>query len=66
MPEIIESELAPNVKALWLKAITATKTNNHGYAVKLIQSVLKDAPFFLEGRKLLRQCESIVQGGPHR
>ena len=25
MPEIIESELAPNVKALWLKAITATK-----------------------------------------
>ena len=66
MPEIIESELAPNVKALWLKAITATKTNNHGYAVKLIQSVLKDAPFFLEGRKLLRQCESIVQGGPKK
>lgn len=63
MPEITESELAPNVKALWLKALSAVQTNNHGYAVKLLQSVLKDAPFFLEGRQVLRKCEGIVQGG---
>jgi len=63
MPEITESELAPNVKALWLKALSAVQTNNHGYAVKLLQSVLKDAPFFLEGRQVLRKCENIVQGG---
>ena len=63
MPEITESELAPNVKALWLKALSAVQTNNHSYAVKLLQSVLKDAPFFLEGRQVLRKCEGIVQGG---
>ena len=66
MPEISEQELAPNVKALWLKALSAVQTNNHGYAVKLLQSVLKDAPFFLEGRQVLRKCESIVQGGPKK
>ncbi|WP_193211677.1 tetratricopeptide repeat protein [Luteolibacter marinus] len=66
MPEINESELAPNVKALWLKALSAVQTNNHGYAVKLIQSVLKDAPTFLEGRQVLRKCEIIVTGGPKK
>ena len=49
MPEITEAELAPNVKALWLKALSAVQTNNHGYAVKLLQPVLKDAPAFLDG-----------------
>lgn len=66
MPEINESELAPNVKALWLKALSAVQTNNHGYSVKLLQSVLKDAPTFLEGRKVLRKCETIVCGGPKK
>jgi tetratricopeptide (TPR) repeat protein len=66
MPEITEAELAPNVKALWLKALSAVQTNNHGYAVKLLQPVLKDAPAFLDGRKVLRKCESIVQGGPKK
>lgn len=66
MPEITESELAPNVKALWLKALSAVQTNNHGYAVKLLQSVLKDAPTFLEGRQVLRKCETIVSGGPKK
>ena len=66
MPETSESELAPNVKALWLKALSAVQTNNHGYAVKLIQTVLKDAPTFLEGRQVLRKCETIVTGGPKK
>ncbi len=66
MPESTESELAPNVKALWLKALSAVQTNNHGYAVKLIQTVLKDAPTFLEGRQVLRKCETIVCGGPKK
>lgn len=66
MPETSESELAPNVKALWLKALSAVQTNNHGYAVKLIQTVLKDAPTFLEGRKVLRKCEIVVCGGPKK
>lgn len=66
MPETSESELAPNVKALWLKALSAVQTNNHGYAVKLIQTVLKDAPTFLEGRQVLRKCEIVVCGGPKK
>jgi tetratricopeptide (TPR) repeat protein len=66
MPETSESELAPNVKALWLKALSAVQTNNHGYAVKLIQTVLKDAPTFLEGRQVLRKCEIVVTGGPKK
>ncbi|MEP4079497.1 tetratricopeptide repeat protein [Haloferula sp.] len=66
MPEITEAELAPNVKALWLKALTAAQTKNHGYAIKLIQSVLKDAPGFLDGRKVLRKCEGNVTGGPKK
>lgn len=66
MPETSESELAPNVKALWLKALSAVQTNNHGYAVKLIQTVLKDAPTFLEGRQVLRKCEIVVSGGPKK
>lgn len=66
MPETSESELAPNVKALWLKALSAVQTNNHGYAVKLIQTVLKDAPAFLEGRQVLRKCEIVICGGPKK
>lgn len=66
MPETSESELAPNVKALWLKALSAVQTNNHGYAVKLIQTVLKDAPTFLEGRQVLRKCEIVICGGPKK
>jgi tetratricopeptide (TPR) repeat protein len=66
MPELTEGELPPNVKALWLKALSAVQTNNHGYAVKLLQSVLKDAPLFLDGRKVLRNCQAIVTGGPKK
>ena len=66
MPEMTDADLAPNVKALYLKAISAVQTNNHGYSIKLLQSVLKDAPAFLGARQILRNCESIVAGGPDR
>ena len=55
MPEITEADLPASVKALWLKALTAAQTKNHGYAIKLIQGVLKDNPGFLDGRKVLRK-----------
>jgi tetratricopeptide (TPR) repeat protein len=32
----------------------------------LIQTVLKDAPTFLEGRQVLRKCEIVVTGGPKK
>jgi hypothetical protein len=63
MPEISENELPPSVKPLWLKALTAVQANNHDYAITLLQSVLKDNPGFLEGRKMLRNCELQASGG---
>ncbi|MDE0836600.1 MAG: tetratricopeptide repeat protein [Akkermansiaceae bacterium] len=63
MAEITESELSPTTKPLWLKSLSAVQMNNLDYAVSLLQAVLKDAPGFLEGRKILRKCEIQLQGG---
>jgi tetratricopeptide (TPR) repeat protein len=61
--EITEAELPQNLKTLWLKALSAVELQNHGYAVNLINAVLKDAPGFLEGRKLSRQCSVRLTAG---
>ena len=63
MPEITEKELPPNLKPLWLKAITAVQASNMDYSITLLQGVLKESPGFLEGRKLLRKCELQLAGG---
>jgi tetratricopeptide (TPR) repeat protein len=63
MPEITEKELPANLKPLWLKALSAVQTANLPYAVSLLQAVLKDAPGFLEGRKVLRNCEVQINSG---
>lgn len=63
MPEITEKELPQGQKALWLKALSAVQTQNHTYAISLIQAVLKDNPAFLDGRKLLRKVEIQLAGG---
>jgi tetratricopeptide (TPR) repeat protein len=62
MPEITEKELPPNIKPIWLKALTAVQTSNHAYGISLLQAVLKDCPGFLDGRKMLRNCELQVAG----
>lgn len=62
MAEISENELPSNVKALWLKAVTAIQTKNAEYAISLLQAVLSDAPGFLEARKVLRKCSIQVHG----
>ncbi len=49
-----ENDLAANARALYLKAKHAMDIGNHGYVIQLMQSVLKEAPGFLDGRKLLR------------
>jgi|688.fasta_scaffold244815_2 tetratricopeptide (TPR) repeat protein len=66
MPEITDKELPQNVKAYWLKALSAIEVKNHAYAVTLLQAVIKDNPGFLQGRELLRKCEGIVTGGPKK
>ncbi|MEO8614237.1 MAG: hypothetical protein ABI600_03785, partial [Luteolibacter sp.] len=63
MSEITEKELPPNLKPLWLKALSAVQTSNLTYGISLLQAVLKDSPGFLEGRKMLRKCELQIAGG---
>ncbi len=62
MAEITENELPANIRPLWLKSLSAVQMNNLDYAVSLLQAVLKDAPGFLEGRKILRKCAIQIQG----
>lgn len=63
MPEITEKDLSATLKPLWLKALSAVQTSNLTYAISLLQAILKDAPGFLEGRKLLRKVEVQHTGG---
>ena len=57
MPVITEKELSNNSRNNWQKAASAVEIRNFGYAVTLLQAVLKEAPEFLEGRKLLRRAQ---------
>ncbi len=54
--EIQESDLSPQDKPLWTKASNAVQVGNHGYAVTIIQAVLKEYPGFIDARRILRQC----------
>jgi tetratricopeptide (TPR) repeat protein len=56
-----EKELSEASRALWLKAVAAIELRNFGYAISLLQEVLKQEPQFLTGRELLRRAE--VTGG---
>jgi len=58
-----EKELSENARSLWLKALTAVEIRNYAYAISLIQAVLKEAPEFLEGRKLLRRSALAATKG---
>ncbi len=57
MAVITEKELPPNSRPLWLKATSAIETRNFGYAISLIQVILKESPNFLVGRQWLRRAE---------
>ena len=63
MPITTEKELSENSRALWLKAMHAVELRNYGYAISLIQNILKEAPGFLEARKRLRKVEIIATKG---
>lgn len=63
MSEKKESDLSPNARNLWLKAQSAVELRNFGYAISLIQAVLKEEPAFLTGRKWLRDAELAKNSG---
>jgi tetratricopeptide (TPR) repeat protein len=52
-----EKELSESQRALWLKAVAAIEVRNFGYAISLLQEILKEEPEFLTGRQLLRRTE---------
>lgn len=57
MPAKTEKDLSESHRALWLKALAAMELRNFGYAISLLQGVLKQEPQFLTGRQLLRRAE---------
>ncbi len=63
MPIQTEKELSDNARALWLKSLHAVELRNYGYAISLIQAILKEFPGFLEGRKRLRKVEIVSTKG---
>ncbi len=52
-----EKELSDDQRAHWLKAVAAIELRNFGYAISLLQGILRQAPEFLTGRQLLRRTE---------
>jgi tetratricopeptide (TPR) repeat protein len=52
-----EKELSETLRSYWLKAVAAIELRNFGYAISLLQGVLKQEPQFLTGRQLLRRAE---------
>src|SRR5712691_3400091 len=52
-----EKELSEIQRSHWLKAMAAVELRNFGYAISLLQGILKQEPEFLTGRRLLRRTE---------
>src|ERR1041385_3265342 len=61
MPIKSEKELSDQLRSHWLKAVAAIELRNFGYAISLLQGVLKQEPQFLTGRQLLRRAEVTKQ-----
>src|SRR5256885_13529029 len=56
-----EKELNTEQRGHWLKAVAAIELRNFGYAISLLQGILKQQPEFLIGRQLLRRAEVAKQ-----
>src|SRR5437773_11990621 len=52
-----EKELGETQRSHWLKAVAAIELRNFGYAISLLQGILKQEPEFLTGGQLLRRTE---------
>lgn len=63
MPVKTEKELSEQLRSHWLKAVAAIELRNFGYAISLLQGILKQEPEFLTGRQLLRRAEVTKQKG---
>lgn len=52
-----EKDLSDQHRASWLKAVAAIELRNYGYAIDLLQNLLRQEPEFLTGRQMLRRAE---------
>lgn len=57
---ISDKELPAAEVGLWVKAQQAVEAKNYKYAVSILRTLIKRAPGFLTGRKVLRACEVKV------
>jgi tetratricopeptide (TPR) repeat protein len=57
MPIKTEKDLSETQRSHWLKALAAIELRNFGYAISLLQAILKQEPEFLTGRQLLRRTQ---------
>ena len=58
-----EKDLPENQRATWLKAMSAMELKNYGYAIQLLQVVLKNHPEFLLARQLTRKAAVAKNSG---
>ncbi|MFM8363604.1 MAG: tetratricopeptide repeat protein [Verrucomicrobiota bacterium] len=58
-----EKDLPEFHRANWLKAMSAMQLKNYGYAIQLIQTVLKSHPDFLAARQLARKAAIARSAG---
>jgi tetratricopeptide (TPR) repeat protein len=58
MPVKTEKDLSDQLRGYWLKAVTAVELRNFGYAISLLQQLLRQEPEFLTGRQMLRRAEA--------
>jgi len=58
-----EHDLPDDARKIWLKALQALELHNYGYVISLVQTVLKETPDFLQGRRVLRQAEIAATKG---
>jgi len=53
-----EKDLSDQLRGYWLKAVAAVELRNFGYAISLLQQLLRQEPEFLTGRQMLRRAEA--------
>ncbi len=58
-----EKDLPESHRAMWLKAMSAMELRNYGYAIQLLQVVLKTCPDFLLARQLARKAAVAKSAG---
>lgn len=51
-----EKDLSDPLRGCWLKAVAAIEVRNFGYAIELLQNLLRQEPEFLTGRQMLRRA----------